>query len=122
MAKKQISIDEMSAYVEKAVRRSEKLQRTLTKLVAQSDPSHPAAQYLKAVEQGLATLRDMSASKAPEIEIRKGEKKMRKRKAHNAKKTADVGDLADGSPAQTGVEPQKPARKTSRKLAAKPAA
>ena len=92
-------LEKLPTLMAKAVQRGEKLERTLTKLVAQSEPGSAAEDFLKAVQGGLKAIRknvksmersvSADAKKAPEAE--KSAKKPEKRKAAPKKPaTADI--------------------------------
>lgn len=51
-----------SALTDKALQRGEKLERTLTKLVAQSEPGSAVEDFLKAVQDGLKAIRKSAKS------------------------------------------------------------
>lgn len=57
MTKKSTSVGDELVLIAKAIRRSEKLERTLTKLVVLQDPQSPAEVLLKAVQKGLRQFR-----------------------------------------------------------------
>jgi hypothetical protein len=57
MTKKSKIVGNELVLTAKAIRRGEKLERTLTKLVAISEPQSHAEAFLKAVQKGLARLR-----------------------------------------------------------------
>jgi hypothetical protein len=57
MTKKSKIVGDELVLIAKAIRRGEKLERTLTKLVALSEPQSRAEVFLKAVQKGLARLR-----------------------------------------------------------------
>lgn len=51
-------LKKQSELTEKAVQRAKKLERTLTKLVALSEPGSVAEGFLKAIQDGLKTMRE----------------------------------------------------------------
>ena len=65
MAKKSRVVGDELVLAAKAIRRGEKLERTLTKLVILQETGSPAEAFLKAVQKGLAQLRkeDVSAGR-----------------------------------------------------------
>jgi hypothetical protein len=85
------ALQKLSTLMAKAVQRGEKLERTLTKLVAQSEPGSAAENFLKAVQGGLKAIRknvkskerpiSADAKKAPKKKAEKSAKKPKKRKA-----------------------------------------
>lgn len=79
MAKTKKESGDISASLEKAVRRGEKLERTLLRLIAQSEPMSAAEQLLKAVRKGMKQFREeieagsiltsQGAKKKPSVEV-----------------------------------------------------
>lgn len=57
MAKKKDVLRELSELVDKALRRGEKLEKTLLKIVTRSEPNAPAETFLKSVRDGMEKLR-----------------------------------------------------------------
>lgn len=96
----------LSALMAKALQRGEKLERTLTKLVAQSEPGSTAEDFLKAVQGGLKAIRKNAKSmerplsadtkKAPKKKTEHSDKKPEKRKSTSKKPTStDISPLVE---------------------------
>jgi hypothetical protein len=61
MSKKTTASEErLAEQFAKAIRRAEKLERTLLKIVGQSETPAPAGEFMRAVQEGLAMLRKES--------------------------------------------------------------
>lgn len=99
-------LQKLSTLMSKAVQRGEKLERTLTKLVAQSEPGSAAEDFLKAVQGGLKAIRknvksmerpvSADAKKAPKEKVEKSAPKPEKRKATPKKPaSADISPLVE---------------------------
>ncbi|WP_052954576.1 hypothetical protein [Microvirga vignae] len=99
-------LQKLSTLMAKAVQRGEKLERTLTKLVAQSEPGSAADDFLKAVQGGLKAIRknvkslersvSADAKKASKEQAKKGFKKPAKRNAIPKKPaSADISPLVE---------------------------
>jgi len=89
-------VQKISALTAKALQRGEKLERTLTKLVTRSGPGSAAAEFLKALQTGLKTIRENAKS----VE-------------HNAsapsKRTQKDKPSKSGKKPETKAKPRKPA-------------
>ncbi|PVE22049.1 hypothetical protein DC522_23090 [Microvirga sp. KLBC 81] len=91
------SLQKLSALMAKAVQRGEKLERTLTKLVAQSEPGSATEDLLKAVQGGLKA-------------IRKNVKSMERSVSADAKKASkEKAQKSDRNPEKHKATPKKPA-------------
>lgn len=82
-------LQKRSELIAKAVKRGEKLERTLTKLVAYSDPGSAAESFLKSVQEGLKAIRKGAKSKGAKPAIKRtsdeSAKKPTKRKSASKK-------------------------------------
>lgn len=99
-------IKKQSELTKKAVLRAEKLERTLTKLVAQSEPGSPAEGFLKAVQGGLKAIRknakpearaDIAAKKEQPAKAAKTTKKPVKKAAAKQPAAADIRPPVEAS-------------------------
>lgn len=100
------SLETVSALVDKALRRGEKLERTLTKLIAQLEPGSAVEDLLKALQGGLKGIRKstqpstskkaVASTKAPKEKAAKSPKKPAKTKATARKPApADISPLPE---------------------------
>ena len=96
-------IKKLSALTAKALQRGEKLERTLTKLAARSEPGSAAEDFLKAVQGGLKAIR--KNAKAVERSISSAAKKSPKAKAGKAAETARKTKAAPKTPAPADISP-----------------
>ena len=98
MAKKSRVVGDELVLTAKAIRRGEKLERTLTKLTVIQEAGSPAEAFLKAVQKGLAQLRKEDVSTDRE---------------RAEKKKAPAGEAeTTGSKAQRMPTPRKSIRKS----------
>jgi hypothetical protein len=99
---------DLFAKTDKAIRRGKKLEKTLLKIVAQSEPGTSAEEFLKAVQLGMKKLR--KEARALERSLPPGTKK--------AKTASEPGSTARKR--STAVPPVQVIKRMSRKNAADP--
>lgn len=110
-ADKRVIFQGLASSTDKALRRAKKLEKSLLKLVAQTDPGSAAENFLKSVQQGLKMLKKeakkvgrslpLEAAKAPET------------KAPARKKSAS-------KPGNATQKPQRSASRSRKKASAAP--
>ncbi len=103
--KSKIPGDEL-VLIAKAIRRAEKLERTLTKLVTRQEPASAAEAFLKSVQKGLERLRKDESAKAKKV----------------ARDKEEPGSKATGPLSAAVVSRPKKPRKSQKTAPAKPQA
>jgi len=96
-------LQKFSTLTAKAVQRGEKLERTLTKLAARSEPGSAAEDFLKAVQGGLKAIR--KNVKSMERSVSADAKKASKEKAGNSAKKPVRRKAAPKKPAPADINP-----------------
>jgi len=111
MAKKSRVVGDELVLTAKAIRRGEKLERTLTKLTIVQEAGSPAEAFLKAVQKGLAQLRKEDAP---------ADRKRAEKKSASAEKTEPAPRKASpaSAPRKTAIRKPKAAAETAADVAA----
>ncbi len=105
-ADKQVNLQDLASNTEKALRRGKKLEKTLLKVVAQSDPGSAAEEFLRLVRQGLKALK--KDAKKTELSLASGTTKVLKNtKAPSPKEAAPKPEAVDKKPQRSARRPRK---------------
>ncbi|MBD2747519.1 hypothetical protein IC232_12515 [Microvirga sp. BT688] len=105
-ADKQVTLQELASHTEKVLRRGKKLEKSLLKLVAQSDPGSVAEEFLKSVQQSLKKFKKEAKKVGRPLPPETAKAPARKKQAPE--------------PAPVAQEPKRPVSRSRKKAPATP--
>ncbi|MFC1459099.1 hypothetical protein ACETIH_20815 [Microvirga arabica] len=113
-ADRQVIVQDLAYNTEKALRRGKKLEKTLLKVVAQSEPGSAAEEFLTSVRQGIKVLKKEAKKTERSLTLVKT-KAVEKTKAPSQKEPAPKPGTVEEKPRRTANRSRKKAPATPEK-------
>ncbi|MCB8822179.1 hypothetical protein [Microvirga rosea] len=98
---------DLTSVFEKALRRAKKLERSLTKIVAQGEPGSALEDVLKSVQNGLATIRKESKAHKPK---KRPNARAKKQEAATPRSKKDVAVIQKAERVEANAQAPKQSR------------